>query len=175
MSPEPDARPRRIYTPNMSSSQESLFAAKPAAVASSVESEDWIVAYCDGGSRGNPGPAGFGVHIQDSSGKVLAEISEPVGRETNNFAEYSGLLAALGYARQNRYSRLRVISDSELMVQQMKGRYKVKSPKLRPLYEKARGLAGELAGFEIRHVLREKNRRADQLANLAMDRISKKH
>lgn len=155
----------------MSSSQGSLFAAeKPAARVS----EDWIVAHCDGGSRGNPGPAGFGVYIQDSSGNVLAEISEPVGRATNNFAEYSGLLAALGYARQNGHSRLRVISDSELMVKQMKGRYRVKSPQLRPLYEKARQLADELVGFEIRHVLREKNHRADELANLAMDRISKR-
>lgn len=105
---------------------------------------------------------------------MLAEIAEPVGRTTNNVAEYSGLLAALRYANENRHPRLRVISDSELMVKQMKGRYRVKSPQLLPLYEEARRLAAELESFEIRHVLREKNRRADQLANLAMDRISRK-
>lgn len=139
-----------------------------------IESGGWITAYCDGGSRGNPGPAGFGVHIEDSSGRVLAEIAEPVGVATNNFAEYSGLLAALNYAKEKRYTRLRVISDSELMVKQIKGRYKVKSPQLRPLYEEARRLAAALDDFEIRHVLRGKNRRADQLANLAMDRIQVK-
>jgi ribonuclease HI len=130
----------------------------------------WTIAYCDGGSRGNPGPAGFGVYIQDEAGKVLAELSEYLGKRTNNFAEYSGLLAALKYAIAQGRRQLRVVSDSELMVKQMKGQYRVNSPELRPLYEEARRLTVQLDRFEIRHVLREKNRHADRLANLAMDR-----
>lgn len=103
---------------------------------------------------------------------MLAELSEYLGRKTNNFAEYSGLLAAIGFAIANRHPRLRVISDSELMVRQMKGQYRVNSPDLRPLYEEARRLAQKLQEFQIQHVLREKNRQADRLANLAMDRGS---
>jgi ribonuclease HI len=131
---------------------------------------DGIVAYCDGGSRGNPGPAGFGVYIQDSAGRVLAELSEFLGVHTNNFAEYSALLAALDFAIANGHRSLRVISDSELMVKQMKGQYRVNSPELRPLYEQARHRVPQLDHFQIQHVLREKNRHADRLANLAMDR-----
>jgi ribonuclease HI len=130
----------------------------------------WTIAYCDGGSRGNPGPAGFGVYIQDEAGKVLAELSEYLGKRTNNFAEYSGLLAALKFAIAHGRGQLRVVSDSELMVKQMKGQYRVNSPELRPLFEEARRLTVQLDRFEIRHVLREKNRHADRLANLAMDR-----
>lgn len=137
---------------------------------SSGPSSEWIVAYCDGGSRGNPGPAGFGVYIEDEAGSVLAEESEFLGKRTNNFAEYSALLAAIEFAISHGHSRLRVIADSELMVKQMKGQYRVNSPELRPLYEKARRRILELEKFEIRHVLREKNRHADRLANLAMDR-----
>src|ERR1700760_3308008 len=131
---------------------------------------DGIVAYCDGGSRGNPGPAGFGVYIQDSAGRVLAELSEYLGTRTNNFAEYSALLAALQFAIANGHRSLRVVSDSELMVKQMKGQYRVNSPELRPLYEEARRRIGRVDHFQIQHVLREKNRHADRLANLAMDR-----
>ncbi len=131
---------------------------------------DGIVAYCDGGSRGNPGPAGFGVYIQDSAGRVLAELSEYLGARTNNFAEYSALLAALEFAITNGHRSLRVVSDSELMVKQMKGQYRVNSPELRPLYEEARRRASQVEHFQIQHVLREKNRHADRLANLAMDR-----
>src|SRR5271156_1243985 len=131
---------------------------------------DGIVAYCDGGSRGNPGPAGFGVYIQDSAGKVLAELSEYLGARTNNFAEYSALLAALEFAITHRHRSLRVVSDSELMVKQMKGQYRVNSPELRPLYEEARRRVSQVDHFQIQHVLREKNRHADRLANLAMDR-----
>jgi ribonuclease HI len=132
--------------------------------------DDGIVAYCDGGSRGNPGPAGFGVYIQDSTGKVLAELSQYLGTHTNNFAEYSALLAALEFAITHGHKSLRVISDSELMVKQMKGQYRVNSPELRPLYEEARRRVPQLDHFQIQHVLREKNRHADRLANLAMDR-----
>ena len=131
---------------------------------------DGIIAYCDGGSRGNPGPAGFGVYIQDSAGKVLAELSQYLGAHTNNFAEYSALLAALDFAISNGHKSLRVISDSELMVKQMKGQYRVNSPELRPLYDEARRRVPQLETFQIQHVLREKNRHADRLANLAMDR-----
>ena len=97
-----------------------------------------IVAYCDGGSRGNPGPSGFGVYIQDAAGGVLAELSEFLGKRTNNFAEYSALLAALAFALKEGHPGLRVVSDSELMVKQIKGQYRVNSPELRPLYEEAK-------------------------------------
>ena len=129
-----------------------------------------IVAYCDGGSRGNPGPAGFGVYIQDEKGGVVAELSQYLGKRTNNFAEYSGLLAALEFALANGHQSLRVVSDSELMVKQIKGQYRVNSPELRPLYEEARRRIERLSHFQIQHVLREKNRHADRLANEAMDK-----
>jgi ribonuclease HI len=138
---------------------------KPAATAGG-----WITAYCDGGSRGNPGPSGFGVYIQDEGGNELAELSEFLGKRTNNYAEYSGLLAALNFAQEKGHQKLRVISDSELMVKQIKGQYKVNSPELRPLYEEAKRRIGRLEQFRIEHVLRGKNQQADRLANLAMDR-----
>ena len=130
----------------------------------------WITAYCDGGSRGNPGPSGFGVYIQDEHGKMLAELSEFLGKRTNNYAEYSGLLAALSFAIEQSHRRLRVVSDSELMVKQIKGQYRVKSPDLKPLYEEAKRRIARLEQFQVQHVLREKNRNADRLANDAMDR-----
>ena len=129
-----------------------------------------ITAYCDGGSRGNPGPSGYGVSIEDAAGHPIADLSEFLGVKTNNFAEYSGLLAALEYALGHGHTRLRVVADSELMVKQMKGQYQVKSPDLRPLWEEAKRRAARLERFEIQHVLRGKNKRADALANQAMDR-----
>jgi probable phosphoglycerate mutase len=129
-----------------------------------------ITAYCDGGSRGNPGPAGFGVFIQGPDGEALGELSEYLGKKTNNFAEYSGLLAALDFAITHRHPHLKVVSDSELMVKQIKGQYRVNSPELRALYEEAKRRIAQLEKFQIQHVLREKNQRADRLANLAMDR-----
>lgn len=134
------------------------------------EKSGWITAFCDGGSRGNPGPAGYGVYIQDENGAKIAELSEFLGKKTNNFAEYSGLLAALEYALGHGHTHLKAVADSELLVKQIKGQYRVNSPELRPLYEEARRRIGQLEGFQIQHVLREKNRRADQLANEAMDR-----
>ncbi len=131
---------------------------------------DFVIAYCDGGSRGNPGPSGYGVVIEDASGRTVAELSEFLGVKTNNFAEYSGLLAALEYALKQGLPRLRVIADSELMVKQMKGQYRVNSPDLRPLWEEAKRRVAGLERFEIQHVLRGKNKGADRLANLAMDR-----
>jgi probable phosphoglycerate mutase len=131
---------------------------------------DFLTAYCDGGSRGNPGPSGYGVSIEDAAGRPIADLSEFLGVKTNNFAEYSGLLAALEYALSHGHARLRVVADSELMVKQMKGQYQVKSPDLRPLWEEAKRRAARLERFEIQHVLRGKNKRADALANQAMDR-----
>lgn len=135
-----------------------------------------ITAFCDGGARGNPGPAGFGVYIQNDRGEKVAELSEFLGIRTNNFAEYSALLAALEFALRYDHPRLRIVSDSELMVKQIKGQYKVKSPDLRPLYEEAKRRIAGLTYFQIEHVLRNKNREADRLANEAMDKgMGKKH
>jgi len=130
----------------------------------------WFTAHCDGGSRGNPGPAGYGAVIEDSQGHIVARLSEFLGIHTNNYAEYKGLLAVLGWAGQHSARRLRVVSDSELMVKQMKGQYKVASPVLRPLWEEAKSLARALDNFEISHTLRGGNKEADRLANEAMDR-----
>ena len=135
---------------------------------------DLITAHCDGGARGNPGPAGFGAQITDSSGNVIAELSEFLGFRTNNFAEYSGLLAALDYAVAHGHKSLRVISDSELMVKQIQGKYKVNSPDLKPLWQGAKNRIARLDRFEIIHALRHKNKDADRLANQAMDRGMKR-
>ena len=129
-----------------------------------------LTAHCDGGSRGNPGPAGYGAVIADARGVVVGRLSQFLGIQTNNFAEYSGLLAVLKWAMENGHKRLRVVSDSELMVKQMKGQYKVASPALRPLWEEARRLSRQLERFEIAHTLRGGNKEADRLANEAMDR-----
>jgi probable phosphoglycerate mutase len=134
------------------------------------EKNDWISAHCDGGARGNPGPAGYGAQVCDSNGTVIAELSEFLGIRTNNYAEYSGLLGCLQYALDHHHSRLRVVSDSELMVKQIQGKYQVKSPDLKPLYEEAKRRIAKLEKFEISHALRHKNKDADRLANEAMDR-----
>ena len=138
--------------------------------ASPSETAPAYTAHCDGGARGNPGPAGFGAVIEDPSGKIVAELSEYLGLKTNNFAEYSGLLAVLRWANENHLEAITVVSDSELMVKQMKGQYKVASPILRPLFEEARKLSRSIKKFEIRHTLRGGNKHADRLANEAMDR-----
>jgi ribonuclease HI len=137
-------------------------------------SAGWISAHCDGGARGNPGPSGFGALVQDADGNVLAELSQFLGIQTNNFAEYSGLLACLDFALANGHRRLRVTSDSELMVKQIQGKYQVKSPGLKPLYEQAKKKIAQLEAFEILHALRHKNKDADRLANQAMDRGMKR-
>jgi probable phosphoglycerate mutase len=154
-----------------SSSSPSLFGDQPVRPAVGT---GWISAHCDGGARGNPGPAGYGAVIQNERGMVLAELSEFLGFRTNNFAEYSGLLGCLQWALDHGYTRLRVVSDSELMVKQIQGKYKVSSPDLRPLWEEARRRIGLLQGFEISHALRHKNKEADRLANEAMDRGMKR-
>jgi probable phosphoglycerate mutase len=130
----------------------------------------WHTAHCDGGSRGNPGPAGYGAVVEDPMGAVVARLSEFLGKQTNNYAEYQGLLAVLRWALANGAKRLCVVSDSELMVRQMKGIYKVKNPGLLPLWDEAQRMARKLDDFEIRHTLRGGNKEADRLANEAMDR-----
>src|SRR5579863_6991864 len=131
--------------------------------------ENCIIAHTDGGARGNPGPAGYGVVIHDSKGSRIAGLSKYVGRQTNNFAEYQALIGALEYAIEHHHKALKVVSDSELMVRQIKGIYKVKEPTLRDLYARATELISKLDWFQIEHVLRGHNREADQLANEAMD------
>jgi probable phosphoglycerate mutase len=132
-----------------------------------------IVAYIDGGARGNPGPAGFGVRIESADGSLIEEFAESIGVATNNVAEYRGLLAALEWARSHRHSQMHVRSDSLLLVQQMLGNYKVKNPGLQPLHAKARLLANEIGRVTFEHVGRAHNAQADRLANTAMDEATR--
>jgi ribonuclease HI len=134
----------------------------------------YVIAYTDGGARGNPGPAGFGVYVTDQNGHRVVELNEYLGQQTNNYAEYSALVAAVEWAIRNDHRAVQVVSDSELMVKQLRGIYKVKNENLLPLYEKAQRMIRLLEWFEIKHVLREENREADRLANDAMDRGSGK-
>jgi probable phosphoglycerate mutase len=122
----------------------------------------------DGGSRGNPGPAGYGVHIEREDGSII-ELKEALPLATNNVAEYSGLLAALRWATANGVTTLHIRSDSELLVKQMLGQYRVKNAGLQPLYEEARSMARRLVRVTFEHVRREFNKDADRLANEAMD------
>jgi ribonuclease HI len=141
-----------------------LFPDTPAGPPSGVH-----IAHIDGASRGNPGPAAYAVILKDASGKVVFQLGKKLGRQTNNVAEYYALLAALDYAVGHGIKALRIRSDSELLVRQIKGQYKVKSPDLKPLHERALKLARQLEYFVIEHVLRELNREADALANVALD------
>ena len=128
-----------------------------------------VVAYIDGGARGNPGPAGFGVRVEHQDGSLIEEFAESIGTATNNIAEYSALLAALEWAKRHGHSRLHVRSDSLLLVQQMLGNYKVKNAGLQPLHARARMLAHAIGKVTFEHVGRAKNAHADRLANSAMD------
>jgi ribonuclease HI len=128
------------------------------------------VANIDGGSRGNPGPAGYGVHIEQADGTIV-ELKEALGTCTNNVAEYRGLVAALQWAVTRGVSSLRVRSDSELLVKQMKGEYRVKNPGLQPLHQEARDLVRQIGRVTFEHVRREFNKDADRLANEAMDEV----
>jgi len=132
--------------------------------------EGWFTAHCDGGSRGNPGPAGYGAVIEDPQGRTVARLSEYLGKQTNNYAEYAALLAVLDWALKSGAKHLKVVSDSELMVKQMKGLYKVKNPGLVPLWEEAKRRAAKLDRFQMSHTLRGGNKEADRLANDAMDK-----
>ncbi len=170
----PDDRPRSPAAAKSSSGARPPFFKKPRAKVEDSElpplQPGWILAHCDGGSRGNPGPAGFGVALSDSEGEEVAELSEFLGMRTNNYAEYAGLLASLQYAIDNGIPKLRVVADSELMVKQVQGKYRVNSPDLKPLHEEAKRRIAKLEGFQILHALRHKNKDADRLANEAMDR-----
>ena len=128
-----------------------------------------IVAYIDGGARRNPGPAGYGVHVQDADGNVIAELHGALGIATNNIAEYNGLLAALTWAIENGHRQVRIRADSELLVKQMRGEYKVKHPGLQPLFARARMMVMELDRVIFEHVRREFNKDADRLSNVGMD------
>ncbi|HKF02743.1 MAG TPA: ribonuclease HI family protein [Candidatus Sulfotelmatobacter sp.] len=130
----------------------------------------YLIAFTDGGARGNPGPAGYGVVVKDESGRKVAGLSEYLGHQTNNFAEYQGLIAALEYAIEHGPKALKVISDSELLVKQIKGIYKVKNLTLQDLHGRAKQLISQLEWFSIGHAFREHNQEADRLANEAMDR-----
>src|SRR6202044_2022147 len=131
---------------------------------------NYLIAHSGGGARGNPGPAGYGVVIQDKSGQKVAHLSEYLGHQTNNFAEYQGLIAALEYAIEHGPKALKLISDSELLVRQIKGIYKVKNATLPDLHGRAKELIAQLDWFSIGHALREHNTAADRLANQAMDK-----
>jgi probable phosphoglycerate mutase len=122
----------------------------------------------DGGSRGNPGPAGYGVRVEKEDGSIV-ELKEALPLATNNVAEYSGLLAALRWAADNAITTLHIRSDSELLVKQMKGQYRVKNSGLQPLYEEAVALSRTIGRVTFEHVRREFNKDADRLANEAMD------
>lgn len=145
----------------------SLFNSPPAGTP-----EHYLIAHTDGGARGNPGPSGYGVVINNQSGKRVACLSEYLGHQTNNFAEYQGLIAALEYAVREGPKALKVVSDSELLVRQIKGIYKVKNATLQNLHARAKDLIAQLDWFSIGHALREHNQEADRLANEAMDRGS---
>ncbi len=128
-----------------------------------------VVAYIDGGARGNPGPAGYGVSIQSPDGNVLEELHGGLGIATNNIAEYNGLLAALQWAVDHDVRRVHIRADSELLVKQMRGEYKVKNAGLQALYVRARLLAAQLDDVKFEHVRREFNKEADRLSNVGMD------
>lgn len=128
-----------------------------------------LVIHIDGGARGNPGHAGFGVDVRSGDGELQAGIYGYLGIQTNNVAEYAALIVALRHALEAGAASVLIRSDSELLVRQMEGRYKVKSPGLLPLYQEAKRLAGRLKKLRIEHVPRAKNKDADALANQAMD------
>ena len=151
--------------PSHSPRTRDLFASHTASVP-----QHYLIAHSDGGARGNPGPAGYGVVIKDQAGHKVAALSEYLGHQTNNFAEYQGLIAALEFVLKHGPKALKVVSDSELLVRQIKGIYKVKNPTLQDLHACAKQLIAQLDWFSIDHALREHNREADRLANEAMDK-----
>jgi ribonuclease HI len=128
-----------------------------------------ITAFIDGGARGNPGPAGYGVYIIDDEGATLAELHGALGVTTNNVAEYNGLLAALTWASAHGHRRVHIKADSQLLVEQMKGNYRVKNAGLLPLYREAQALQARIGHVTFEHIPRERNKEADRLSNLGMD------
>lgn len=131
-----------------------------------------LIIHTDGAARGNPGPAGIGVIIQNDKGEVLHEISGFLGQATNNVAEYTALITALEKAVSLNAQEVQLFTDSELVVKQIKGEYRVKNEGLKPLYQKAKGLIQQLGSFTITHIPREKNKEADRLANRGIDEES---
>ena len=132
-------------------------------------SEERVVAYIDGGARGNPGPAGYGVRVEAGDGSVIEELNGAIGVTTNNVAEYQGLLAALAYLDEHGYHDVLIRSDSELLTKQMLGQFRVRHPRLQPLYEQAQTLVARLGQVRFERVPRAENTAADRLANAAMD------
>jgi ribonuclease HI len=130
----------------------------------------YLIAHSDGGARGNPGPAAYGVVIEDEAGHTITALSEYLGHQTNNLAEYQGVIAALEYAITHGHTALKVISDSELLVRQIKGIYRVKNAALKELHTRTKELISQLEWFSIEHALRQHNQEADRLANEAMDK-----
>jgi ribonuclease HI len=128
-----------------------------------------ITAFFDGGARGNPGPAGWGVYIVDDKGEVQAELSGSIGTATNNVAEYHGLIAALQWAANRDLKQIAIKGDSLLLIEQMRGNYKVKNEGLKPLHLKARMLVMQIGDVSFEHVRREQNKEADRLSNVGMD------
>jgi ribonuclease HI len=137
-----------------------------------VNVNDVMVAHVDGAARGNPGPAGIGVVLADVDGNVIKEIAEPLGRTTNNVAEYSALIRALEEARGLGCSRISVFTDSELMARQISGQYRVKTEHLFPLYQRVMLLLTCFDRATVTHVRRELNKRADALSNIGADKVT---
>jgi ribonuclease HI len=135
---------------------------------------DLLQLHIDGASRGNPGEAGYGVFVTDADGAEVASLYGYLGRATNNVAEYQALLQALRFAALRGAKRVRIYSDSELVVRQVNGQYKVKHPDMQALHAEARALLGGFHDAQIAHVRREQNRQADKLANTALDLKSSK-
>jgi ribonuclease HI len=133
---------------------------------------DELQIHIDGGSRGNPGEAGYGVYVQDEGGADVARLWGYLGVATNNVAEYQGLINGLLFALEHGARRVRVFSDSELVVRQIEGRYKVKHPSMVPLHREASALLGRFTRWTIDHVPRAQNKEADKLANRALDERS---
>jgi ribonuclease HI len=132
--------------------------------------QGYLVACIDGTARGNPGPSGYGVIVEDERGRPVAQLSEFLGAQSNQYAEYSGLLAALNYTIRHGFKALKILTDSELMVTEMKGEKKVSGSLLKELYGRAMQLIEHLEFIEIDLVPPDENRMADRLANLAVDR-----
>lgn len=130
-----------------------------------------ITIYTDGGARGNPGPAGIGVVVYDGDGRIINKISHYIGKKTNNQAEYQALIAGLNEAIELKAEAVKCFLDSELVMKQMRGEYKVKNENIKDLYLTAQDLAKKIAKVSFHHVPREKNKEADLLVNKAINRV----
>ena len=126
--------------------------------------------YSDGASRGNPGPSGIGAVILDEKGKVVHEIAKYIGQVTNNVAEYEALLEALDYCVKHKLSPVEILADSQLLIRQLSGQYKVRHENIKPLFQRAKDYLVHLKVAGYRHVPREENKHADKLANEGIDR-----